>query len=151
MSDTKERAALLLFLFSIAAAIFVKSSGGVYVRFPNGARVEVEVVSDPMEISTGLMFRKNMGKNEGMLFSYSYDDYYTIWMKNMNFPIDIIWLGPDLKVVDIKRSAEPCRQEPCEVYQPAKPARYVLEVRADFTLENEVVIGDEVVIEESFP
>ncbi|MEE8168170.1 MAG: DUF192 domain-containing protein [Candidatus Hydrothermarchaeales archaeon] len=149
--DTKELAALLLFLFSIAAAIFVKNYGGVYARFPNGAQVKVEIVSDPTEISTGLMFRKNIGENEGMLFSYSYDGYYTIWMKNMNFPIDIIWLSSDLKVVDIKMSAEPCRQEPCEVYQPAKPARYVLEVSANFTMGNKVVIGDEVVIEESFP
>ncbi|MBI5252912.1 MAG: DUF192 domain-containing protein, partial [Euryarchaeota archaeon] len=56
-----------------------------------------------------------------------------IWMKNMLFPLDIIWLDSDLKVVHIEHDIPPCKEESCPIYLPSSPARYILEVNANVT------------------
>jgi hypothetical protein len=141
-----EKAAVLLFALTLLTAIFLWRTSAILVRFENGAVVHVELAKEPMSITTGLMFRGELPRGRGMLFSYGYDDYHSIWMKNMRFPIDIIWIDSSSNIVSLARDVKPCIREPCPVYRPSKKARYVLEVNANFTLENRVAIGQKVVI-----
>jgi len=71
------------------------------IYFPDGTPITLEVMRTPEEQRMGLMFREGIGENEGMLF-YSKMDYGAgenlFWMKNMKFPIDMIWLDKDFKI-----------------------------------------------------
>ncbi len=137
----KEKTGVLFLALTLIIAFLLWKSSGVIVSFEDGSEVRVEVVKEPLEITTGLMFREELEVNKGMLFSYGYDDRHSIWMKNMNFPIDIIWIDSNNKIVDIKKAVEPCNKEPCTVYRPIEKARYVLEVSADLAENNNIVPG----------
>ena len=145
----REKAAVFFFAFTLISALSLWITSGVMVRFENGAKVNVEVVKEPLEITTGLMFRDKLGTDKGMLFSYGYDDRHTIWMKNMKFPIDILWIDSNNRVVHVAENVEPCVKEPCPVYIPSADSRYVLEVNANFAEVNEIIPGQEVVIYQS--
>jgi len=87
------------------------------------------------------MSRERLGLEEGMLFIFDRPLRYSFWMKNMKFPLDLIWISRDKTVVDITRSAQPC-VDSCESLYPAEPAKYVLEVNAGFAAAHNIQIGD---------
>ncbi|MFA5992328.1 MAG: DUF192 domain-containing protein [Candidatus Pacearchaeota archaeon] len=105
---------------------------------------DVEMAKTPMERERGLMFRKNLSENSGMVFVFENEDKYGIWMKNMQIPIDIIWIGKDKKVVYVKENAQPCKNTFCEVYVPNTEALYVLELKAGTISERGIGGGDAV-------
>jgi uncharacterized membrane protein (UPF0127 family) len=96
----------------------------------SGRKYSAMLADTPLKRAIGLMFRKSIGSNECMLFIFSKESRYGIWMHNMLFPIDIIWLGSDMRVVDMKKDAKQCRLLDCNTYVPERPARYVLEFNA---------------------
>ena len=119
-------------------------SNGVSIKNANAiTKVNVEIADDNNERSKGLMFRENLSMNAGMLFIFDLEENRTFWMKNTLFPLDIIFINKDLKIVDIKY-AIPCKKEPCELYKSSKPAKYVLEVNGNFTSKNKIDVGDEI-------
>ncbi|MCK5460627.1 DUF192 domain-containing protein [Candidatus Gracilibacteria bacterium] len=99
----------------------------------------VEVVDTPQERRDGLMFRKSMPLDKGMLFIFEAETLKTFWMKNTLLPLKIIWISEEGIVVDIQ-NAEPCRANPCKTYRGKSNAKMVLEVNQSVleTLE----IGD---------
>lgn len=66
-------------------------------------RFRVEVAETPAEQQKGLMFRTAMGPNEGMIFPNSPPQVRSFWMKNTVIPLDIIYIGPDRRVLNIVR------------------------------------------------
>lgn len=104
--------------------------------------IYVEIANNLEEQSRGLMFRKNLQWNNGMLFVYNEERNLTFWMKNTLIPLDMIFIDKDLTIVDIKQNVQPCLEENCPVYPSNKPAKYVLEVNAGFVEENKIRIGD---------
>src|ERR687897_824033 len=105
--------------------------------------VFIEIADDTPEQERGLMFRKSLGPNSGMLFVYDDLAYRSFTMKNTFIPLDMIFLDNDLKIIDIKKDVQPCLQEdPCPSYPSAWPAKYVLEVNAGFTDQNSIQVGD---------
>ncbi|MDX1535781.1 MAG: DUF192 domain-containing protein, partial [Candidatus Spechtbacterales bacterium] len=70
---------------------------------------------------------------------------YSFWMKEMNFPIDIIWIGEDMRVVDITKNAKP--ESYPKRFSPSVLAQYVLEVVAGFSDEHGVEIGDSIKVD----
>jgi uncharacterized protein len=110
-----------------------------------GKTIALELADTPEKQQQGLMYRASLGENEGMLFVFDIENYYTFWMRNMNFPLDIIWIDNvdgQLMVVDIKRDAKPCYTTKCEQYIPERPADYVLELNSGWTLKNKVNVGE---------
>ena len=75
-----------------------------------------------------------------MLFIFPEPGIYKFWMKDMNFPIDIIWLDETYHVVYVKKNADP-KLYP-ETYQSGSPAVWVIETVAGFTDLHNVRIGD---------
>jgi uncharacterized membrane protein (UPF0127 family) len=66
-------------------------------------------------------------------------------MKDMKFPIDIIWISPDNKIVHIEKNLPPCIFFLiCTSYSPHANAKYVLEVPSNYTTKNNIGIGDRV-------
>ena len=108
-----------------------------------GTVIKVEIADTMEKQVRGLMFRENLGENEGMLFVFGREDFQGIWMMNMSFPIDIIWIDSNNKIVDIAKEAQPCRLN-CPTYIPKERAKYVLEVNSEFAEKHTIKIGDKV-------
>ena len=109
----------------------------------NNVSIRAEIADNMITRSKGLMFRKSLPENEGMLFVFDREGYHRFWMMNMSFPIDIIWINNEKKVAYIVKDAEPCVLT-CNSYVSEKEAKYVLEVNANFTTKNKIKIGTKV-------
>lgn len=92
----------------------------------------------------GLMFRQKLDPASGFLMEFRYEGKHGIWMPFMRFPIDIVFIGSDKKVVDIKHSVSPMGFDPrtWRVYRPREKCRYVLEVNAGRARETGLENGD---------
>ena len=90
-------------------------------------RVAVEVAETPVERERGLMERASLPEDAGMLFTFDEETSGGFWMKNTLIPLSIAFYGEDgeiLRLLDM----EPCRAEPCPVYDPQVSYRGALEV-----------------------
>jgi len=76
-----------------------------------------------------------------MLFIFEKESLHSFWMKNMRFPLDIIWIDKDKKIVDIYKFALPCK-DICKTITPSLKAKFVLEVNAGFVEKNNLKIGE---------
>jgi len=107
-----------------------------------GQNIKVDLALTSSEQSQGLGGRSSLGQGQGMLFVFDKIGQYPFWMKDMNFPIDMIWIGEDMKVVYIKKNALP--QLYPETYGGEAVAKYILEVSAGFSDKNNLQAGDRV-------
>ena len=145
----KVKASLFVALVAVAAALgfliyfFMPQSSATNTIFINGAKIEVELADTPQKRTKGLSVRESLGQNEGMLFIFEKSDYYSFWMKDMNFALDIIWIGEDKKIADIIKNAIP--ESYPKTFSPREPAKYVLEVNAGYADEYKIEIGNEIV------
>lgn len=98
------------------------------IVFPNGDTIDAEVVSTNLAREEGLSGRNSLSKNRGLLFVFPSPGTFSFWMKDMNFPIDIIWINEKGIVVDIMENAKP--EDYPDSYANKAPALYVLEVPA---------------------
>ena len=90
-------------------------------------RVRVEIADSPSERERGLMNRKSLPEDAGMLFVYESDTTGGFWMKDTLIPLSIAFYDANGKIVRIL-DMEPCRSEPCPVYDPGVAYRGALEV-----------------------
>ena len=67
----------------------------------------VEVADTPEAQARGLMFRTDLGDNEGMIFPYDGTRAQSFWMKNTPLPMDIIFIGPDRRIINIAAQTTP--------------------------------------------
>jgi len=104
----------------------------------------VEIADSQTKRLLGLMYRKNLDKNSGMLFIFEKENIYPFWMKNTFIPLDMIWIDEKQRVAFIKESAQPCKTNICPSTTPDKKAKYVLEINAGLTKELGINIGDTV-------
>ena len=105
----------------------------------NGAILMAEVVSHRTSRARGLSGREMLGEREAMLFIFDEPDYYGIWMKDMKFPIDIIWLDDELKIIGLEKNINPNTFP--EKFSPPSPAKFVLEVNGGWSDENKIKEG----------
>lgn len=88
----------------------------------------------------GLSGRKSLEKDRGMLFVFDSEDTYGIWMKDMNFSIDIVWLDEYFNVLYIEKDVSPSTYP--KIFYPSEPALYILELNSGFIKENGIKKGD---------
>ena len=105
-----------------------------------GQELRVSVVATPETRAKGLGGRTGLASDEGMLFAFDTDAKYRFWMKDMLFPIDILWLSGTGEVVDMRKNVSPVTYP--EVFTPIAPSRYVLELPAGFAEAYSVKVGD---------
>lgn len=91
--------------------------------------IDIEIAETNEERTRGLMFRRSMGYDRGMLFLFEEADQSGFWMKNTPMPLDIIFVSPDLQVVSIAKRTTPFSEEQI---RPTAPKQFVVEVRAGF-------------------
>jgi uncharacterized protein len=116
---------------------------GVHVVNVGGIPMSVVIADTPELRTQGLSGRREIGAT-GMLFVFDTDDYHGIWMKDMLFPIDLIWIDKDLTVIDVERGVRPDTYP--RTYRPQLPARYLIETTERFTETFGIGIGDEVTL-----
>ena len=105
-----------------------------------GKIIKVELALTAEEQEKGLSWREKIKDNEGMLFIFKESGKNYFWMKNMNFPIDIIWIDSNFKVIFIKENILPSSYP--ETFGPDVDNKYVLEVKGGFSKENNLKVGE---------
>ncbi len=104
-------------------------------------RFEVEVVSTPPERERGLMFRRHMAENHGMLFDFGREREVSMWMKNTYLPLDMLFIKADGTIVTI---AENTRPHSLKAIPSRRPVRAVLEINAGTVARLGIAPGDRV-------
>jgi len=101
----------------------------------------VELANTPQEQSTGLMFRKYLSENEGMLFLYPHPQVLRFWMSNTLIALDIAYINHDRMIISIQQM-EPLNDR--KRYVSPEPAQYALEMNKGWFERNNVSVGDTV-------
>ncbi len=113
----------------ISASYYSPQTDGLHASL--GGVVLVLEVADTEDLrARGLSLHKTLAPNEGMLFVFPEDGLHGIWMKDMLFSIDILWLDRDYRIVDVRVQSSPASYP--EVFVPSIPVRYVLELQSGF-------------------
>lgn len=141
----------LVLLMLVALAAPTPPVGGVEVNPPlptaplvlaGRVNLTVEVARKPEEQIRGLSGRPGLKPGHGMLFVYDRSQPVSIWMKDMRFPLDIVWIR-DGRIVKIEKHAPPLTPtRPERIY--TATADLVLEVPAGFTDRKRIRVGDTV-------
>jgi uncharacterized membrane protein (UPF0127 family) len=121
---------------------FTKEAKGVLKKAKTDsiiATLDLEIAESEYETQTGLMYRKSMLPNRGMLFIFPNEQRRSFYMKNTEFGLDIIYLNSKNEVVSIQKNAQPLDQTslPSEA-----AATYVLEVNAGLSDQWGLESGD---------
>ena len=102
--------------------------------------ITLALATTAAEHEQGLSDTKQLSFDQGMLFIFDSSVIPAFWMKDMNYPLDIIWIGADKKVVGVVQNLDP-KTYP-KTFSPNEPIKYVLEVSSGFYKTNDVHIGD---------
>lgn len=116
--------------------------------FIGGKKIRVDLANTPATRTQGLSGRKSLLENEGMLFVFENSGQYGFWMKDMNFPIDIIWVDENKNIVHIEKNLLPDTYP--RIFTPQNPSRYVLEVQAGFSDTISLQVGDKIEFSQNF-
>jgi uncharacterized membrane protein (UPF0127 family) len=92
-----------------------------------GRQFVVDVAISRHDRQRGLMYKKKLAPNGGLLIILPEMSRTAVWMKNVQFPLDVIWVAGSGEISDI-RSLPPCKTDPCPIYWPRAAAKYILEV-----------------------
>jgi len=126
--ESKIRAAFLFALMLLVVS--GKCAAGGVLRVKAGDQTFLADVADtPAARRQGLMARKHLLRNQGLLMVLPRPQIVGVWMKDTRMALDVVWISTEGLVVDIM-TLQPCRQASCPIYRPKAPARYVLEVGA---------------------
>lgn len=133
-------AALALFYFLIARG----RKAAVVIETPGRPPVEltVEVADNPILRAKGLMGRRSLGENEGMLFRFPASGRHAFWMFNTPIPLEALFLSED-GTVEETIAMQPCGLDftRCRLYTPRAESKSVLEVKLNFSKKCGVVPG----------
>jgi uncharacterized membrane protein (UPF0127 family) len=142
---------LALLLLAVAAACGGEDAGGpkVVIETADGEEeIAVEIADTPEERARGLMGRTSLPEDSGMIFVYPEPTEGAYWMKNTLIPLSIAFYdsnGEILRILDM----EPCRREPCPLYDPGVLYLGALEVNRGAFERLGVREGDRVELKES--
>lgn len=118
-------ALLLLFLLPLGSQaqhrIAAQLAGQVF---------QLEVAADPESRRQGLMGRSELEDGTGMLFDFPTGTRPSIWMRNMQIALDLLFIDGQARLVHVFADVPPCAELPCDVYEADQPLRFVIEVPA---------------------
>jgi uncharacterized membrane protein (UPF0127 family) len=104
-------------------------------------RVTVELARTAGQRSMGLMYRKRLGKNRGMLFLFDREQKHGFTMRNTALPLDMIFIDSAMIIAGIIENTKPYANGPFSI---DRPSRFVLEVNAGFCARSGISVGDSV-------
>jgi len=104
--------------------------------------LRVMVANTKASRAQGLSGRRSLDPYGGLLFIFDDSSYHGIWMKDMNFSIDVIWINSDLKVVGITTNLTPGSYP--RIFEPPSPVKYIIETKPHFADNIGIQVGDKV-------
>jgi len=141
----------LLLAAAIAGSLFTFPARAQLQRFETSAltivsatgphRFTVEVAETPGQMEQGLMFRKTMAPDAGMLFDYKTPTLATMWMRNTLIPLDMLFVDAQGRIVNIQERAVP---QSLDVIAAAAPVRAVIELNGGTAARLGIAPGDRV-------
>jgi uncharacterized protein len=135
---------IIIFL-SLSLLFFLSIKEKDVLRIKIGEEtLTVYLAKTTQEKSKGLSGIKRLEEVEGMLFIFEEEATPFFWMKDMNFPIDIIWINSEKEVIEITENISP--ETYPKTFSPEKPVKYVLEVDAKWCEEKNIQIGDKLTL-----
>jgi uncharacterized membrane protein (UPF0127 family) len=105
-------------------------------------RFKVEVAETPEQMTQGLMFRRSLAPDAGMLFDYKEPTAATMWMRNTLIPLDMLFVDAQGRIVNIQQRAVP---QSLDVISAAAPVRVVIELNGGTAARLGIKPGDRVV------
>jgi uncharacterized membrane protein (UPF0127 family) len=111
------------------------------MTFPSGTVLQAEIMVTDQQRALGLMFRPSLPLDRGLLFLFEQMGTHPIWMKNCKFPIDILWLDEQRRVVHLEEAVPPCKADPCPTYESLRQAAYVVEINARQARREKALVG----------
>ena len=126
-------AAALLLCFNALADVSFKTSQ-VHV---GGHTLKVELALTDPQREQGLMFRKQLGRNDGMLFVFDEPGYHSMWMKNTLIPLSVAFLDAEGRILNIL-DMEP---QTLDAHTAAGPAVYAIETNKGWFVDNRIMPG----------
>ncbi|PHI19907.1 hypothetical protein CEQ90_10165 [Lewinellaceae bacterium SD302] len=105
------------------------------------ATLDIEIADNRDDITQGLMYRRSMEEDQGMLFLMDAEEPQSFWMLNTYIPLDIIFIDAERKIVNVAANTTPMTTDPVPSTGPAK---YVLEVNAGYGQRKGLRPGDQI-------
>tara|TARA_R110002074_G_scaffold59183_2_gene144233 strand:+ start:14791 stop:15285 length:495 start_codon:yes stop_codon:yes gene_type:complete len=115
--------------------VYVNTSDTLNTKF------DIEFAETDYETQTGLMYRKGMKKNQAMLFIFPDVAMHSFYMKNTEFPLDIIYIKEDMTIASMQENAQPFNESGLSSMAPIK---YVLEINGGLAETLGISIGDSI-------
>ncbi len=135
-----------LVFFSSSFDIHSKRSAGVMhedqIKLPE-AVLDIEIAHTKEKLEMGLSNRTSIGEKEGMFFVFDVMGQYAFWMKDMRFPLDIVWISDEGRVVYLAENVEP-KTYPKKIFKNEAYAKYVLEMKAGTARKYGLYLGTSV-------
>ncbi len=103
--------------------------------------IDLEFADNQYELEKGMMWRRSMKENQGMLFIMPSTEIQSFWMLNTYISLDLLFIDDDLNIVTIRSNTTP---ESLDQISSDQPARYVLEVLGGFAERHNIAVGDRV-------
>lgn len=128
MSPVARAAALLLAALLALPLAGCASEPGMPQVGLKGQQFRVEVADSLEEQTRGLMFRRDLPRDQGMLFVYAQAQPQAFWMRNCEIALDILYFDGEGRFINGHYGAPPCRTAQCPTYESKRPARWVLEL-----------------------
>ena len=135
---------LIFYFFLVSFYTFSNEKIGVSIYNKN-ITFNVEVAKTIEERRIGLMYRKKLLNNEGMLFIFPREKIIQLWMKNTYIPLDVIFISENKVIVDLKKNMEKLSET---IVKSKVKSRYALEFNAGLINKLDIEIGDKVLFNE---
>jgi uncharacterized membrane protein (UPF0127 family) len=135
--------AVILIILAVTTGYFVfqqRTSNRINI---DGVVLSIDLATTQTEQRQGLSGRDSMPPDHGMLFVFQSEDYWSFWMFEMKFPLDMIWFNSSRQAVFFEQNLPPCGPTSCQVFTPTVKAMYVLEVNAGFIAAHRISLGDQ--------
>lgn len=135
----------IIYLFAgivlIGWGVYLAKASDTHSIYANlgGQVLTLKVADTPKLQKKGLSGSKPLTLNDGMIFVFPKPEKYYFWMKDMTFPIDIIWLDESYKIISVEENATP--ESYPKIFVSAEPAQFVVELKAGFYREHNLSIG----------
>lgn len=115
-----------------------------HLVMPQGEILKVKLAITASEKSKGLSLIEEMENYEGMLFVFSQPIQAKFWMKEMKFPLDIVYLNNEMQVLEIHENLAPCSEQCPHIVSATDNVRYVLEMEAGRTSELNLQVNQKI-------
>jgi uncharacterized membrane protein (UPF0127 family) len=132
-----------ILLLNICFIIFFCSFKNYCFLEINGKILRVEIADTEKKRIKGLMNRKKLEENEGMLFIFEKPAILNFWMKDTSIPLSIAFINENLEIIQIE---DMLPYDVINIHTSISPAKYALEVNKGWFEKNNIKIGDKIKI-----